>query len=39
MNIEPVIEKEVRKKVKYLIYYIYMESRKILLMNLFAQQE
>ena len=42
MNIEPVIEKEVSQKESQIfnIYiYIYMESRKILLMNLFAQQE
>ena len=40
MNIETVIEKEVSQKESQILYiYIYMESRKILLMNLFAWQK
>ena len=44
MNLEPVIQNEVNPKEEnknhILTYiYIYMESRKIVLMNLFAGQE
>ena len=40
MNLEPVIQIEVRKKNKFcILMYIYMESRKMVLMNLFAGHE
>ena len=52
MNLDPVIQSEVRKKKRNTIYlfsycifvicysaYIYMESRKMVLMNLYSGQE
>ena len=42
MNLEPVIHCEVSEKEKnkcHILMPIYMESRKIVLMNLFAGQE
>ena len=42
MNLEPIIQSEVsqKEKNKYcMLTHIYMESRKILLMNLFARQQ
>ena len=39
MNLEPIIQSEVHKKEKNTNYYcIYMESTKMVLMNLFAGQ-
>ena len=41
MNLEPIIQSEVSKKEKnkyHILTYIYMESRKMILMNLFAGQ-
>ena len=38
MNLEPIIQSKVRK-TNIIYECIYMESRKILLMNLFAGQE
>ena len=38
VNLEPVIQSEVREK-KNLYYCIYMESRKLVMMNIFAGQE
>ena len=41
MNLEPIIQSEVsqKEKDKYHILSIYMESRKMLLKNLFAGQQ
>ena len=42
MNLEPIMQSEVskRKKDKYcIVMNIYMESRKMVLMNLFARQQ
>ena len=42
MNLEPIIQSEVSKKEKnkyHILTYIYMESRKMILMNLFAGQQ
>ena len=37
MNLEPVIQSEVKKRKSNFVYYhIYTESRKMILMNLFA---
>ena len=36
MNPEPVIQNEVSQKVKNIVYCVYMESRKTVLMNVFA---
>ena len=36
MNPEPVIQNEVSQKVKNIVYCVYMESRKMVLMNVFA---
>ena len=38
VNLEPVIQSEVREK-KILYYCIYIESRKLVMMNIFAGQE
>ena len=41
MNLESIIQNEVRQKEKdkyHILTYIYMESRKMVLMNLFAVQ-
>ena len=38
MDLESVIQSEVRKRKTYIVY-LGMESRKIILMNLFAGQE
>ena len=35
MNLEPTIQSEVSQKDKYCIQHIYMESRKMVLKNLF----
>ena len=42
MNLKPVIQSKVSQKEKnrfYIFIYIYMETRKKVLMNLFAGQE
>ena len=40
MNLEPIIQSEVTKRKTNIIYnYIYMESRKMVLMKLFARQQ
>ena len=42
MNLEPIIQSEVSQKEKnkyHILMYIYMESRKMVLMNLFAGQQ
>ena len=41
MNLEPIIQSEVsqKEKDKYHILIIYMESRKMVLMNLSARQQ
>ena len=42
MNLEPIIQSEVSKKEKnkyHILTYVYMESRKMILMNLFAGQQ
>ena len=41
MNLEPVIQTEVsqREKTNTIYSYIYMESREMVLMNLFAGQQ
>ena len=42
MNLEPIIQSEVSQKEKdkyHILTHIYMESRKMVLMNLFAGQE
>ena len=41
MNLEPVIQTEVsqKEKNKCILMHIYMKSRKMMLMNLFARQE
>ena len=41
MKLEPIIQSEVsqKEKNKYCIQYIYMESRKMVPMNLFAGQQ
>ena len=41
MNLEPIIQSEIsqKEKNKYLSMHIYMESRKMVLMNLFAGQQ
>ena len=40
MNLEPVTQSEVSQKNKYcVLMHIYMESRKMVLMNLFAGEE
>ena len=43
MNLEPVIQNEEsereKKQILYINTYIYVESRKIVLINLFAGQE
>ena len=40
MNLEPIIQSEIRKRKTNIIHqHIYMESRKMLLMNLFAGQQ
>ena len=40
MNLEPIIQSEVRKRQRNIIYmHVYMESRKVVLMNLFARQQ
>ena len=38
MDLQSVIQSEVRKRKTYIVY-LGMESRKIILMNLFARQE
>ena len=39
MNLEPILQSEVNKKETNIIYeYIFMGSRKMVLMNLFAKQ-
>ena len=38
MNLEPIVQSEVSQKEKNKLF-IYMESRKMMLMNLFAGQE
>ena len=41
MNLEAVIQSEVRQKQKstYMLKYIYMKSRKMVLMNLFTEKK
>jgi len=40
MNLEPVIQSEVRKRKTSIVYqHMYMESRNMVLMKLFARQE
>ena len=42
INLEPIIQSEVSQKQKdkyHILTYIYMESRKMVLMNLFAGQQ
>ena len=42
MNLEPIIQSEVSQKEKdkyHILTYIYMESRKMILVNLFARQQ
>ena len=43
MNLEPIIQNEINKKDKYILththIYIYMESRKMVLMILFRGQQ
>ena len=42
INLEPIIQSEVSQKEKdkyHILTYIYMESRKMVLMNLFAGQQ
>ena len=40
MNLEPVIQSELNQKNKYhMLMHIYIESRKMVLMNLFTGQE
>ena len=39
MNLEPIIQNEVSQKDKYHILTIYMESRKMVLKNLFTGQQ
>ena len=41
MNLEPTIQSEVsqKEKNKYLTLHIYMESRRMVQMNLFAEQQ
>ena len=42
MNLQPIIQSEVSQKEKnkyHILTYIYMESRKMVLMNLFAGQQ
>ena len=42
MNLEPIIQSEVNQKEEYkyhILMHIYMESRKMVLMNLFAGQQ
>ena len=38
MNLEPIIQSEVSQKERK-TYHIYMESRKVVLMNLYAGQQ
>ena len=42
MNLEPIIQSEISQKEKdryYILMHIYMESRKMVPMNLFARQQ
>ena len=40
MNLEPIIQSEVREKqILYINTHVYMKSRKMVLMNLFAGKE
>ena len=41
MNLEAIIQSKVRQKQKsiYILKYIYMESRKMVLMNLFTEKK
>ena len=43
MNLEPIIKNKVNQKeekeISYINAYIYMESRKMVLINLFAEQQ
>ena len=40
MNLEPIIQNEVRKRKAIIMYeHIYMETRKMVLINLYAGQQ